>query len=334
MRRRQQLALGNVLANRNAPHCPGISREMHSRRALLYFGLLFAVFSWAFNTVIVKYAVARVDPLAFTGLRFALMSPLAFLMASFLRQPVRFYARDLPLLIVCGACGYGLYQCLWIFGLAHTSAFASALLSSLSPVFTLVLVAAARLERVHFARWIGAGVALAGVAVFEGAFAGHATFRTGDALTILSAAIFAVFNVASSRLLDRYTPVGLVAITMTIGALIILPGAIPRMLHGEFQAFEPIDWGIFAFALIFPILLTYPLWSMGISRIGAARTSLFQFATPVIAGLLSAPLLHDRFAAHQLYGGAICIAGMIFAQILGRFSLSAIWAQRTIPLKR
>lgn len=306
---------------------------MVKARPLLYPGLMFVAFSWAMNTVLVKYALTSIDPLAFTGLRFLAMTPLAFLLARAMHQQVRFKLRDLPMLIACGACGYGLYQYFWIFGLANTSAFASSLLASLSPVLTLAIVSILGYERVYAGRWFGAAVALFGVAVFEGAFAGHLTFRPGDALTFSAAAIFAIFNVLSARLLDRYTPLGLVAVTMTIGTLIILPGALPRMIHENYAALPAADWWVFAFSVIFPIVLTFPVWSWGISVLGAGRASLFQFTVPVLAGLLSIAILHSRIEVHQIIGTAVCIGGMAISQLLGKFSLTAIWAERTVSLK-
>jgi len=304
-----------------------------ARRPLLYPGLMFVAFCWAMNTVLVKYALTSIDPLAFTGLRFLAMTPLAFLLARAMHQQVRFKLRDLPMLIACGACGYGLYQYFWVFGLANTSAFASSLLASLSPLLTLAIVAILGYERVHAGRWFGAAVALFGVAVFEGAFAGHLTFRPGDALTFCAAAIFAIFNVLSARLLGRYTPLGLVAVTMTIGTLIILPGALPRMMHENYAALPVADWWVFAFSVIFPIVLTFPVWSWGISVLGAGRASLFQFTVPVLAGLLSIAILQSRIEVHQIIGTTVCIGGMAISQLLGKFSLTAIWAERTVSLK-
>jgi drug/metabolite transporter (DMT)-like permease len=304
-----------------------------ARRPLLYPGLMFVAFSWAMNVVLVKYAFNAIDPLAFTGLRFLAMTPLAFLLAYAMRQEVRFKIRDLPLLIACGACGYGLYQYFWVFGLANTSAFASSLLASLSPVLTLAIVAFSGQERVHAGRWFGAAVALFGVVVFEGAVGGHLTFRAGDALTFGAAMIFAVFNVLSAKLLGRYTPLGLVAITMTIGTLIILPGALPRMLHQNYAALPAADWWVFAYSVVFPIVLTFPIWSWGISILGAGRASLFQFTVPVLAGLLSIAILHSRIELHQIIGTAVCIGGMAISQLLGKLSLTAIWAERTVSLK-
>lgn len=307
---------------------------MKPRRTLIYLSLLYVVAAWALNTVLVKYAVANLRPLAFTGLRFLAMTPLSFLLARVMGERVHIEKRDIPLLIACGACGYGAYQYLWVIGLAHTTPFASALLATLAPMMTLAIVAFGGTERVRGGRWLGAAIALFGVAIFEGVFAGHITFAIGDGLTLASAAVFAVFNVLTARLLDRYTPVALVAIAMTIGTIMILPGAIPSMISQNWSAVTPADWGVLAYSVVFPIVLTFPVWSYGISQLGAGRTSLFQFGVPVVTGLLSVALLRSRIEPHQILGAAVCIGGMAISQLLGTYSLAALWAQRTQGVER
>lgn len=307
---------------------------MTSRRPVVYLGLLYVATVWALNTVAVKYAFTTWRPMAFTGLRFLCMVPLSLLLARLLGERIHIEKRDFPLLLGCGACGYGIYQYLWVIGLAHTTAFASALLATLAPVITLAIVAFTGHEPVRSGRWAGASIALLGVAVFEGAFSGHATFRIGDGLTLASAAIFALFNVFSAKLLDRYTPFSLVVISLALGTVMILPGAIPEMVRQDWSQVTLLDWGIFAYAVTFPIVLTYPVWSYGISQLGAGRTSLFQFAVPVIAGFLSVALLRSHIYRHEIVGAAVCIAGMAISQLLGKVSLTAIWAQRIHGMER
>ena len=304
------------------------------QRLLIYASLFYVVFSWALNTVLTKQAVAHIDPLAFTFLRFLVMSPLAFVLVRIAGERVRIARRDLPLLVVCGAGGYGVYQYFWILGLARTTPFASALLSAMAPIFTLAIVAALGHERVRSGRWLGTAIALGGIAVYEGVFAGHAAFRLGDLLTLGAALTFASYNVVSARLLNRYTPLSLMAITMTMGTLMLAPGGVPALLHTDFTHVGADVWGRLLYATVFPVLLTFPVWSWAITRLGAGRVSIFAFLTPILAGALSIPILHSTFASYQLWGGAICLTGMMLANALGRVSLTALWAQRTMPLER
>lgn len=307
---------------------------MQNSRLLTYLGLTYVVIAWAFNTVIIKHAVTDVNPLAFTALRFLAMAPLTVLLALVRKEPLRIQVRDLPLLTGCGLCGYGIYQYFWIIGLSHTTPFASALFGSLTPIITLAIAAAFLKERVHTGRWLGAALAIAGVAIFEGAFAGAFSIRLGDGLTLCASITFATYNILSSRLLDRYSPLSLLAITMVIGTIAFLPGALPALLHANFAAMPRIDWWIYGYAVIFPIVLTYPVWSFGITQIGVARTSLFAFGVPVLTGIFSVWLLHAHIAGYQIAGGVICIAGMAASQLFGSFSLTALWAERTLPMER
>ncbi len=309
-------------------------RRIVRSRLLVYLGLIYVVVVWGLNIVLVKSAIALLDPLAFTALRFIAMTPLAFGLVYALGERVRIQRRDLLLLMLCAACGYGFYQYLWVIGLANTSAFASSLLGATAPIFTLAIVALLGDERVGSIRWLGAGIALFGIAVFEGAFAGRATFRLGDVLTTLSSLSFAGYSVVTARLIGRYSPVVLVAVTMTMGMLMILPAGIPRLVHAPLGHLGWNVWGPFIFAVVFPIVLTWPIWNYGISQIGAARASLFAFLVPVVAGFASIVVLGATFEVHQVVGATICIAGMMLASLFGRFSIAAIWAERSMPLER
>ncbi len=317
-----------------SPSSPRELRRIVRSRLAVYLGLSYVVIAWGLNIVLVKRAIGQLDPLAFTGLRFLAMTPLAFGLVYASGERVRIERRDLALLIVCSACGYGIYQYLWVIGLANTSAFASSLLGATAPIFTLAILALLGHERVRSGRWIGAGIALFGIAIFEGAFAGHATFRLGDALTLLSSLSFAGYNVVTARLLGRYSPVVLVAVTMTIGMLMILPAAVPRLLHTSLSHLGWEVWGAFAFAVVFPIVLTWPVWNYGISRIGAARAGLFGFLVPVVAGFASVLILGARLEPHQFVGALVCLGGMVLASLFGRLSVASIWAERSMPLER
>lgn len=295
--------------------------------------LLYVVIVWGLNTVLVKLVLGQIDPLAFMAMRFVVMPALALALLRLRGVRLHLDRRDLPLLVAAGACGYGVYQYFWMLGLAHTTAFASALLGSLAPVFTLVLLALFERERTGALRWAGAAIALLGVAIFEGAFAGRASVRLGDVLTLVAAIIFAGYNVLSARLLTRYSPLELVTITMGIGAIMVIPGGLWGIAHVDAAHLSWHVWAVFAYAVLFPILLTYPVWTWGIREIGPARVSLFSYLVPIVSGLLSVPILNATIAGYEIAGSLVCIAGMVLATTTVS-SLTQRWASRTIGIER
>jgi drug/metabolite transporter (DMT)-like permease len=295
-------------------------RSIVPRRLLIYGALFYVILAWSINTIVAKQAFAQIDPLAFTFLRFLVMTPLAIAMVYFSGGKIHVERRDLGTLLLCSACGFGLYQYLWVVGLAHTTPFATALLSALTPIFTLAIVAIAGEERVRPGRWLGAAVALFGVAIFEGAFTGAASVHIGDLLIFAAAFVFAGYNVLGSRLLARYKPLELLAINMSIGAIMLIPGGAPALLHTNLAALRWDTWWRIIYATLFPILLTYPVWTWGINKLGAGKGSIMQFFLPVLTGVLSVPILHATFPRHEVLGAAVCLSGMIFAMALGRAS--------------
>jgi drug/metabolite transporter (DMT)-like permease len=300
--------------------CTRNLRVIVPRRLLIYGALLYVVLAWAINMIVAKQAIEQMNPLAFTFVRFLVMVPLSFLLLRITGGRLHIERRDIPALLLCGAWGFGLYQYLWVIGLAHTTAFATALIGATSPIFTLAIVAIAGHEHVRPGRWFGVAIALLGVAIFEGAFSGNAIVHVGDLLVLASAAVFAGYNVVGSRLMARYQPLELLAIGLTIGAIMLIPGGVPALLHTNLAALGWDVWWRVIYATLFPILLTYPVWIWGINKLGAGKGSIIQFLCPVLTGILSVPILHAAFLPYELIGAMVCLGGMLFAFALGRSS--------------
>jgi drug/metabolite transporter (DMT)-like permease len=293
-------------------------RSIVPRRLLIYGALLYVILVWSINTIIAKQVIEQMNPLAFTFVRFLIMTPLAFMLVRVSGGRIHVERRDVPSLLLCGACGFGVYQYFWVIGLAHTTPFASSLLGSTSPIFTLAIVAAAGHEHVRAGRWFGVALALVGVAIFEGALSGNAVIHIGDLLVLASAVVFAGYNVVGSRLMARYAPLELLAITLSIGTIILIPGGAPALLHTNLFALGWDVWWRIIYATLFPILLTYPVWIWGINKLGAGKGSIVQFFLPVLTGILSVPILHATFPSHEVVGAVVCLGGMFFAFALGR----------------
>ncbi|HTU70777.1 MAG TPA: DMT family transporter [Candidatus Baltobacteraceae bacterium] len=291
-----------------------------SRRLPIYGALLYVVLAWAINMIVAKQILEQMNPLAFAFLRFLAMTPLAFVLMWVSGGRIHIRRRDIPTLLLCSACGFGIYQYLWVFGLANTTPFATALLGATSPIFTLAIVAMARHEHVRPGRWIGSVIALLGVAIFEGAFSGVAAARVGDGLVLASAAVFAGYNVLGSRLMTRYAPLELLAITIFVGMLIILPAGLPALVHTDLHALGWDVWWRILYATLVPILLTYPVWIWGINKLGAGKGSIMLFFSPVLTGILSVPILHASFPSYEVIGALVCLSGMFFALTIGRTS--------------
>jgi drug/metabolite transporter (DMT)-like permease len=254
------------------------------------------------------------DPLALIVVRFVVMVALSVGVVFGSGTFHRIRRHDWPALLVAGILGIGVYQFCFIFSLQHTSVFASSLLTSVFPLFTMAGATLLGEERPSAARWFGALVALGGIAIFEGLFAGRATFRLGDLLALGASLSFAPYTLVARRLRDRYGPVSFLAITMTIGTVVLVLAGAAAALHQDYAALDRTDWLLFAYIVIFPISIGYALLNWGIARIGAGPASMYAFGVPIVGGLASALVFHTQIPAYEIAGAAVCVGGLAIAQ--------------------
>ena len=212
-------------------HLASKLRHIVPPRLLVYLGLLYVVACWGLNVVLVKSAIADARPAGVHGAALSsAMTPLAFALVYASGERIRIDGATSAADRSARPSAYGIYQYLWIVGLANTSAFASSLLGATAPIFTLAFVAIAGHERVRSVRWIGPAIALLGHRRLRRRFcrSRHVSDRR-RADRCFRRSSSPRYNVSTARLLDRYSPIVLVAITMTIGMLMILPVGIPAL---------------------------------------------------------------------------------------------------------
>ncbi|MGH2787830.1 MAG: EamA family transporter [Actinomycetota bacterium] len=102
---------------------------------------LFAVaLMWASTFTLFKIAWRDIDPVAFTGVRFAAMFIFAAAVLVVSKDRVRPRREDIPALALSGLTGYFLYQMGFVLGLDRTSALASAILISTHPIFSVMVM--------------------------------------------------------------------------------------------------------------------------------------------------------------------------------------------------
>jgi drug/metabolite transporter (DMT)-like permease len=204
--------------------------------------------------------------------RFLLLSALS-LVVLFVRgrrggKAWRISRADVPLLIVSGLSGYGFYQLFYMIGLAHTTVFASALFISTVPVWSLIILAVLKIERVHPIQWAGIALSLVGLVGFLLAATGrsaevpHTQHLTpsdpllGNLLSLAAGALFALYGVTNKRLTMRYSPPELMCYTLLIGTLALAPFGVPALLS---QLWQHVTWRtllIVPYSVLFPIYLT------------------------------------------------------------------------------
>jgi drug/metabolite transporter (DMT)-like permease len=286
--------------------------------------LLAVLLTWVAGFVVLKLALRQLLPMAFNFSRFVLMVPLAFVTLRLVEGDIRIPRRDLAPVALSGVLGFGAFQVTFIGGLDRTSAAGMALLMATVPVFSALMLAAARMERLSRVQWLGILVALAGVASFVQARPGGGLqFRTGDLLALVAGASFAAYSVLNKPLVQRVTPLRLMAYGLLFGLLAMAPFSVRDVLRQDWGAVSLGVWVAVAWATVFPIYLAYILWNWAIARQGVARTVLVSYFVPVLAGVAAHLFLAERLTPGQIGAGVIVLGGVALARLQGPKAVQA-----------
>jgi drug/metabolite transporter (DMT)-like permease len=279
---------------------------------------------WASTFIVTKHAFNELSPLAFTFVRFALMTILAFVVLFARGRSWRIARRDLPRFALAGLTGYTIYQLCFVLGLERTSPFTSSLLIAMVPLFTLVFLAV-RGEQPSARGWAGLAVALVGVTVFladkwgQGIQAG----LVGEALSIGAAVAFALYGVVNRPLVRDYAPETYTAYTILAGSIPLMLVAAPSALAQDWSAVSLWGWLEIVYMVVLPVYVAYMLWNWAIARRGVAAATSFSLLVPIASGSLSAWWFAEQFALAKLFGAALVLAGLAIIRAPARTDAKA-----------
>lgn len=277
--------------------------------------LLTTITLWSSTFIVTKDQLDVFSPRAFIFVRFLLMIGMAFgiLVVVSRRQKMRVVPSrpDLGRYVLAGLTGYTLYQLGFVFSLDRTSAFASSLLISTVPLWTLLLLTVIG-EPPPARSWIGVGIAFFGVAVFLLDREGGDRSLDGDLLALGAALSFAAYGIVNRPLIQKDPYVTNSAFTMLFGGIPLILLSLSQGINHDWSSTDGVHWLGVIYMVIFPVYVAYILWNFGIARRGAAVASSFGMLTPVFAGILSAIIFRERFSAVELVGAALVLAGLLF----------------------
>jgi drug/metabolite transporter (DMT)-like permease len=275
---------------------------------------ILVVLVWASTFILSKNAYEEFRPLAFAFVRF-----IGILVVAFGALAIRSRGQDrdawwtieradVPRLMACGVFGYTFYQLGFTLGLAHTSPFSSSLMIAMMPLVSLVIVAAMG-ERQSRTVWVGAVIALAGVAIFLSNRSGDSGML-GNVLSFGAAVSFAFYGVVSRPLVKKYRAETFSAYSTLAGAIPLLLVATPDAMRQDWSLISGVSWLVMAYMIVFPVYLAYIMWNWAIEHRGIAISG-WNMLVPVVSGVLAALFYGESFGPVKLIGGALALFGLI-----------------------
>ncbi len=181
--------------------------------------------------------------------------------------------------------GIALNQGFFLLGLHLTTPSNSAIINTLTPVFTLILAVLLRREKMTALKGIGFLLAFSGVLVlrnFEDFKISDSTVQ-GDLFTLLNCLSLAIFFTMAAGFLKRHSVLWATAWMFLFGSFMLAIAAIP-----DFQNFQTVEitgrmFAAMLYNVVGATIITYYLNSWALAKVHSSQVALFIYLQPVIA---------------------------------------------------
>lgn len=300
-----------------APEVAPEARATHPGFTATDAGLVLMAVIWGVNYSVVKAGLSAFTPLAFSGLRMTLAAVVLFAIAALIRDTAWPTRRDTVRLLLLGLIGNGLYQLLFIFGMARTRAGVAALIVAAGPAWIAILSRVLGGERVSRFGWAGIVLQLVGAACVVGStygFEGGGDVMLGAALIAGGSIAWALFSVLLQPYTMRAHPLHLSAITMVSGAVIMLMLSLPDLARLDVRAVSGPAWGAVLYAAIGAMVIAYLLFYRGVRVLGPTKTAMYGNLQPIIAIAVAWVTLHEQPSGWQLLGATCIMVGLLVSR--------------------
>ena len=286
--------------------------------------LLLMALIWGVNYTSVKYGTGLVAPLAFNGVRVTLAAVSLVIVAQLASAwfgverggwPAR---RDAIALLLLGTLGNGVYQILFVEGIARTRAGDAALLISASPAFIAIIGRLRGSERVSSRGVVGIALSILGMGFVVAGTADTGASRRatllGDSLLLISSLCWSLYTVYLQPYTHRVGGIHLSALTMIGGMVPLVAVAAPSMIATHWSALPPLAWGSIAYSGLCALVIAYLFWYHGVRVLGPTRTAMYSNLQPVFALAVAGLVLGEGITGWEIAGAASIITGLLLTR--------------------
>lgn len=248
---------------------------------------------FGFNIVLCKNIAnsGTISPIVLFTLR-ALAATILFWGLSLCLPREKVDRRDLPKIFIAAFTGLFVPQFTFLAAISMTTSIDSAILGSLTPIFTMLFAAVFLKEPITSRKAAGVALSFAGMMllIFNSVNAHNGVDRThpaGILLMLLNGLSFAAYLGIFRPLISRYNVVTFMK-WMFLSALVIsLPFSAKGLIETSYSAISaPVAWEI-AYVIFFATFLAYFLIPVGQKRLRPTLVSMYSYLQPMIATVIS-----------------------------------------------
>jgi drug/metabolite transporter (DMT)-like permease len=261
-----------------------------------------------------RFVVADADPLTLGALRFGGAFLVLLPVVCALRQPWP-RGRDWLAVVLLGGLYFCVYQVLYNFAFAYTSAAHGSMVGATLALMTMAVAALFGVERLSARKTAGVLVATGGVAIALAAGLPDAppgAWR-GDLIMLAGIFCWACYNIWSRPFIARASPLTFLVGGMGVGAALLVAAASARGGLDTVAAFRPGAWVAVGYMALLATPAALWLWIVALGRATPTRVASTMAMHPVSASILAALIVGEPIGVDLAVGVVAVLAGIAIA---------------------
>ncbi|MFI3270519.1 MAG: DMT family transporter [Pseudomonadota bacterium] len=309
-------------------HLSSTQRHYNSSVVKGYLGGFCAVLFWSLNVIISRYLANEVPPILINLMRWVIAGVLLFPFTfNEIRHNLAAVRQSWLLILVLGLLGVTTFNTLIYMAGASISAIDMALILSIGPVFIALFSWIFLHKPITLRQGIGLCIALAGVFVLllRGSIANitEFTFAIGDIYTICASASFALYSTLLSFKRSTLSSLAFLELTILAGIAFMIPFSIEPLQSYSFTTLHTYGIVSIIYMGIFQSIFAFLWWTHTLQSLGTIRAGILFYTMPVFSSIAAYFFLNEVLQQSQLLGGAMVLAGVIYAAIGNRDDVEA-----------
>ena len=285
-----------------------------------HLACLIAYSIFGFNIIVCKDLTSGglISPLGIFTLRAIGAGGLFWLISLFLPSE-KVDRRDLPKIFAASMLGFFTCQVTFLAGIPHITPMDCSIMSSLSPIYTMITAAIVIKEPITFKKAGGVLLSLAGVIYLIISKTGSAdgpteTTMFGIFMLILNSLSFSMYLGIFKPLIGKYSVVTFMKWIFLFAFAVTVPFTAKEIVTLDWVNFPSIQLAELAYLIVCATFITYFLIPVGQKRIRPTLVSMYSYVQPIIAIVISIWIGMDTLswqkvlAAIMVFGGVIIVS--------------------------
>lgn len=287
-----------------------------NRTTLGHAAALFTILNWGTTFIATKVLLRSFTPVEILVFRFLLGVAVLFLVC-----PKRLRIKDKGqewIFAAAGLTGVCLYFLMENVALSYTTAANAGVIISAAPLFTALMswkIGGDKRPSGKF--FLGFATSMAGICLISFHSLSEVSLDwRGDLLALGAAMVWGIYSLLVKRIAGFGYPILLTTRrTFIYGIAFMIPAAMLMDFEWGIQRFaDPVNSGILIYLGIGACALCFVTWGYAVDALGAVKTTVYLYLSPVITLVCSALILKEEMTPASLAGAALTLGGLVISQ--------------------